>query len=339
MPPHHGYADKWFWEELPVSARKAASILGYDENSWDAAEPVAYHGKPFQDLTDDEKRAATYLGRNPLEFKLKNVQWNTITEEMKKYASALGWTEETWNRNFPIRDLDVDKLYWKELSQEQKEAASYFGYNQNLWDETNEKELFDGASVAATPVSKPDKPSSTKPSSKPSTSSDPSSKPSSGEEKKDDEDKDGDKKKINRPKFSQTPAYGAGGGDNFDDGNNMHIDEITIAADANMVHGIATKYRGKECKNGSIGRDNTKTFKLGPGEFITSAKVSLNSKGVVTSLTLFTNKGAKLGPCGDDKGAQKMVKAPEGTVLCGFHGTAKRHINSIGFKWGPNSKA
>jgi hypothetical protein len=165
----------------------------------------------------------------------------------------------------------------------------------------------------------------------------PASKPTKGEEKKDDDSPD---KKKTRAKFSQTPPYGAGGGAAFDDGNNMHIDEITIAADGNMVHGIATKYRGKECKNGSVGLFNAKTFKLRPGEFITSAKVTTNSKGNVTSLTLFTNQGSTLGPCGDDKGGQQqLVKAPPGTVLCGFHGSAKRHINSIGFKWGPNLKA
>lgn len=178
---------------------------------------------------------------------------------------------------------------------------------------------------------------------KPSSPGKPASKPTkSGEEKKDDDaSDDGDDKKTKKPraKFSQTPAFGAGGGADFDDGNHMSIDEITVAADGNMVHGISTNYRGKVCNNGSIGRDNTQTFKLGPGECITSAKVSTNSKGVLTSLTLFTNKGTKMGPCGDDKGAQKMVKAPEGAALCGFHGTAKRNINSLGFKWGPNLKA
>lgn len=125
----------------------------------------------------------------------------------------------------------------------------------------------------------------------------------------------------------------------FDDGNHMHIDEITVAADMNMVHGIMTNYRGKQSKNGNIGRDNSQTFKLRPGECITSVKLTTNSKGVLTSLTFFTNQGAKLGPCGNDKGGQLVVKAPEGAALCGFHGTAQRHINSIGFKWGPNPKA
>jgi hypothetical protein len=129
----------------------------------------------------------------------------------------------------------------------------------------------------------------------------------------------------------------------------MHIEEITVSADKNMVHGIAIKYRGKECKEGSIGKDNTQTLKLRPGEFVTSIKVTtpsgmglsaLASRNAVTSLTFFTNRGTKLGPCGEEKGRkEELVKAPEGAVLCGLHGRAGRHINAIGFKWGPNPKA
>jgi hypothetical protein len=125
----------------------------------------------------------------------------------------------------------------------------------------------------------------------------------------------------------------------------MRIDEITVAADGNHVHGVSVKYSGQEQKSGSIGRDNTQTFKLRPGEFITSAKVTTGGGGLglirkphVTSISFFTNRGAKLGPCGDEKGDTQVVKAPPGTVLCGIHGRAGRHINAIGFKWGPNPK-
>jgi hypothetical protein len=160
----------------------------------------------------------------------------------------------------------------------------------------------------------------------------------SGDEKKEDGNSADDKKKKKSVPFSKTPALGGSGGTEFDHGNHIHIDEITIAADKNMVHGISVKYRGAERKNGSVGKDNTKTFKLRPGEFITSAKVTTSSHGAVTSLTLFTNRGGKLGPCGDEKGRDELVKAPDGAVLCGFHGRAGRHINAIGFKWGPNPK-
>lgn len=100
-------------------------------------------------MTADEKRAATYLGRCPLDYKLKNTQWNTVGKDTKKFATILGWTEDTWNRNFPIYDLDIEHMYWNELSDEQKEAAVYFGYNENLWNQTEEEEAFDGSTTAA----------------------------------------------------------------------------------------------------------------------------------------------------------------------------------------------
>jgi hypothetical protein len=121
------------------------SLLHSSTVAWDNGERVAYHAKAFEDLTSDEKRAAVYLGRNPLDYKLKSVKWNTITDEMKKYATILGWTEETWNRNFPIHDVESNNLYWKEMSDEQKEAAIFYGYNENLWNETEEEEVFNGS--------------------------------------------------------------------------------------------------------------------------------------------------------------------------------------------------
>jgi hypothetical protein len=120
----------------------------------------------------------------------------------------------------------------------------------------------------------------------------------------------------------------------------MHIDEITIAADKNRVHGISVKYSGKEIKSGSIGKDNTQTFKLRPGEYITTVKVTTASRSDVTSIAFFTNRGAKLGPAGNEEGRkEEVIKAPDGTALVGFHGRAGRHLNAIGFKWGPNPKA
>jgi hypothetical protein len=113
--------------------------------AWDNAQPVAYHSKAFEDLSSDEKRAALYLGRGSLDFKLKGVKWNTITDAMKQNATILGWTEETWNRNFPIYDLDINECWWSELSYEQKQAATFFGYNENLWDETQKEEVFDSS--------------------------------------------------------------------------------------------------------------------------------------------------------------------------------------------------
>jgi len=326
MPPHrHGYADEWYWEDLPASAKKAATLLGYTQDTWDAAEKVAYHQKDFENLTYDEKRAAVYLGRNPLDYKLKNVKWDTIQDEnMKKHAKVLGWDEHKWNKNWPVHDVDVYQYGWSGLSEEQKKALTYFGYNQNLWDQTGNEETFQGGGGGgAVPASKPSKGSAAT---------------SSSEEKKDDDDK---KKKKKKPvPFSQSPAFGGTRGTEFDDGNHMHIHEITVAADANMVHGIAVKYVGKECKHGSIGQDNTKTFKLRNGEFITSAKVtSVSRNGVVSSVTFFTNRGQKLGPCGEEKGNEDTAKAQDGAVLCGLHGRAGKHINALGFKWGPNPKA
>jgi hypothetical protein len=121
--------------------------------AWDNTEQVSYHSKSFEELSYDEKRAAIYLGRSPLDFKLKNVKWSTIDDKMKRHATVLGWTEDTWNRNFPTHDVDIHGYWWKETSDEQKEALQFFGFNENLWDQTCEVEVFDGSVRPCMPYS------------------------------------------------------------------------------------------------------------------------------------------------------------------------------------------
>jgi hypothetical protein len=113
--------------------------------AWDAAEQVAYHQKKFEDLTADEKRAAVYIGRNPLDFKLKSVKWDAIDDTTKKHAQVLGWDQHKWDKNWPLHDVDIHQYWWKETSDEQKEALGFFGFNENMWDETWNEETFDGS--------------------------------------------------------------------------------------------------------------------------------------------------------------------------------------------------
>jgi hypothetical protein len=367
------YAD-WFWEDLPESAQKAAQVMGYTRKTWDAIEKVAYHEKKFDALTNDEKRAAVYLGKRPIDYKLNRVWWEGTDELTKKHAQVLGWDQHKWDESWNIKDVECYSWWWQDATSEQREALEYFGYNQNLWDGAGEEEHFDGqvrsTNLYGTVNLRQDYLSRNFESWNRShpifchltiyqTTPPPGPKPNTetrSEETKADEEKEeeedikvppngkpaGNKKQGKKPmakpdmsKFSQSQLYGAESGEPFDHGNNRHIDEITICADKNMVHGIAVKYFGKETKSGSIASDG-KTLKLRPGEFITAVKVRATKQ--VHSLTFITNRGTSLGPCGGQKGDEVEVKAPPDSVLCGLIGNAGRHVNGIGFKWGPSLK-
>ena len=60
----HGAYDDYEWTDLPDSIRNAAILLGYCKTSWDEGQDVALTSKTWNELTSDEKLAATRLGYN-----------------------------------------------------------------------------------------------------------------------------------------------------------------------------------------------------------------------------------------------------------------------------------
>jgi len=64
------------WMDLTPEIQQAASILGYDQNSWDNAD------------NDDNDR--------PEPPSITLVDWTELTEEQKQAAIILGWNEQTW---------------------------------------------------------------------------------------------------------------------------------------------------------------------------------------------------------------------------------------------------
>ena len=50
------------WSKLPLSARKAAKAIGFEQKSWDGKEWLRIDDKHWHDLTSEEKTACETLG-------------------------------------------------------------------------------------------------------------------------------------------------------------------------------------------------------------------------------------------------------------------------------------
>jgi hypothetical protein len=96
MPPHHFEYNNMYWADMPEAAHKAAAILGYTKENWDADSAVPYDTKSFFDCTNAEKQAAMFLNLNPIAKKL-NVWWEDLDQATKDQALAIGWTQEKWD--------------------------------------------------------------------------------------------------------------------------------------------------------------------------------------------------------------------------------------------------
>ena len=151
MPPHgHNYSDDW-WEDLPDKAKRAAKVLGYDQESWDTDAPVPYDSQSFSECSYQEKQAAMYLHMSPIDKKL-DLWWDDVDEETKKYAHVLGWDHHKWDDDWEIEDLPCEHWNWNDMTNEQQEAGRHFGYGRGTWDYVeDEEEDFD--TVRTNPLS------------------------------------------------------------------------------------------------------------------------------------------------------------------------------------------
>lgn len=122
---------------MPEKAHQAAIVMGYDAKTWDDDAKIDYDRKPFHETSLDQRRAAMYLGLNPIDKKL-DIWWANTDSETKKQAEVIGWDQHKWDDDWNIRDFPIEHLYWKDLDDKQKEAATYFGYTKCTWDESGD---------------------------------------------------------------------------------------------------------------------------------------------------------------------------------------------------------
>ena len=69
--------------------------------------------------------------------------------ETQAAALVIGWTKETWDDDWHIRDFPIEHKYWSELTDEQKAAATHFGYTRITWDMTDEVRFEDDGSAVS----------------------------------------------------------------------------------------------------------------------------------------------------------------------------------------------
>jgi len=145
-------ATNWYteyWDELPPVIREAAMLLGYDQQTWDAAGSVYTDRLYWHQLTTEQQQAAILV------FGYNEMTWNNFVEKFLEnlattpapsLAVASGTTE---NPTFapvedqqqqeegatPTADNDVyfKNLWWNQLPLEVQQAATTLGYTEETW--------------------------------------------------------------------------------------------------------------------------------------------------------------------------------------------------------------
>ena len=131
------------WDNLPEGIQNAASILGYNETTWDNNQVIAVDNMEWAQLGDARQNAATLLGytqetwdeeeANNINVEYgdyENLDWDELHEAAREAAEKLGYDSESWDKDELIA---IDFLGWDELESEQQEAAKTLGYTEEAW--------------------------------------------------------------------------------------------------------------------------------------------------------------------------------------------------------------
>ncbi|KAL7527848.1 hypothetical protein ACHAXR_002161 [Thalassiosira sp. AJA248-18] len=150
------------WSKLPLSARKAAKVIGFEQQKWDDKEWVPIDGKHWRDLTPEEKKACGTLGWDEVsweskyptkpnakpaaskksgftdkEAKYEDVPWSKLPLPARKAAKAIGFGEQSWDDK---EWLHIDDKHWWDLTLEEKKACETLGWDEVSWESKYENQ-------------------------------------------------------------------------------------------------------------------------------------------------------------------------------------------------------
>mmetsp|Transcript_27195 Transcript_27195/g.56646 ORF Transcript_27195/g.56646 Transcript_27195/m.56646 type:complete len:186 (+) Transcript_27195:211-768(+) len=121
------------WSKLPLSARKAAKAIGYEQASWDHKEWLPIDDNDWWDLSTEEKAACERLGWDSQSWddKYEHTSWADMPNHVQKAAGKLGWSQEQWDD-----DWDVPSWHkgWGEFTKEEQRCLHVMGYFIHSWD-------------------------------------------------------------------------------------------------------------------------------------------------------------------------------------------------------------
>lgn len=161
------------WSELSVSARSAATQLGYREDQWNT--PGWYSSLEeisWSDLSD-EHRDLVELAMGIADEEVwdcwiahfEDYFWHELQEDgLVQFYETLGWTKNSWEGSGG--PPETDNTEWIDLTPDEQLAARSLCFDQNLWDAMNlEDYVFATPAPTISPTQGPTQDPSSSPSS------------------------------------------------------------------------------------------------------------------------------------------------------------------------------
>ena len=125
------------WSKLPPKARRAASILGYVESSWNGNEWRC--DEHWWDLSADQRGAVETLGwtEQAWEYQYEETAWKDLPANVKKACRKLGYDASTWDETEEDDDKypSIMEMEWSDFTKEEQKCMNVLGYTQQMWED------------------------------------------------------------------------------------------------------------------------------------------------------------------------------------------------------------
>ena len=121
------------WSKLPLSARKAAKVIGFEEKSWDNKEWLDIEDYHWAELSSEQRTACETLGwdHDSWDNKYEHKHWSDLPAHVKLAAEKLGWNKEKWDDDWDVPSWEKE---WTEFTPEEQRCLHVLGYYVHTWD-------------------------------------------------------------------------------------------------------------------------------------------------------------------------------------------------------------
>eukprot|EP00986_Skeletonema_menzelii_P020481 scaffold31292_cov154-Skeletonema_menzelii.AAC.1 len=130
------------WDDLDRDIQiEVSEALGYNKNNWNNLKTNDVEKLRWSDLSERKKAAATMLGYDEWSWNcwinnFESFSWRQLYEwELTPYLESLGWNSQRWNsQNGPPV---LKQKRWDDLTNEQRESARQLCFYKTSYDELN----------------------------------------------------------------------------------------------------------------------------------------------------------------------------------------------------------
>jgi hypothetical protein len=123
------------WSRLPLSAKKAAKVIGYDEQTWNNKEWLDIEDYWWDDLSAERRTACETLGwdMNSWDSKYEGTSWSNLPTHVQRAAEKLGWNKEQWDDEKDGTGWENWEKEWSMFTPEEQRCYHVLGYYVHTW--------------------------------------------------------------------------------------------------------------------------------------------------------------------------------------------------------------